>query len=677
MLTLSFDVEMVKSSHSATIYLGSTEEQGPAMDELLFRYYPSSEAIFYALLADEIDLMDYPLTYDQYQLATYNRDILTGFYEENSYISLDINNNWSIPYIPWRSPTNYTEFRQAIACLVDKDYVVWEVLQGFAMRVDTPIPRPLQDRWVAWDVSQYGPNNEWLGNYPWEYNPFRAAELLDESGFIQGQTPNPYYDPNVPWSAHYIRVYPPDHEKAFQDLDPLIVYVRTDDTILFQIGQYIVNQLRIIGIPVDEIDVNFYRLYDDVFIDRRYHLFISEWILELPLPIHLLQLYHSYFIEDAELNVIQCNDGSLDALLDSFMNSRNDEEAMQLCWLIQKEIVQKAYNVPIATRKGVFAYRKGIVNLANKKVGGIRNQWSIFNSYNIDSTVKTLRVGTIKPQDQNIFRRIYKFAKQLGRRILEGINSIYEKGFEIIKSIGSFGISAEVYKETTYTKTISKCEIIERTETSTKIKVKVGKLDNSTYMSWHDGIPLTIDDFLFELNYLTESIDWFRIYPIPEEFAKVDDYTAILSYTTSSVWIPFIIGNLEIIPKHIFETIDPNEVLHGYYPANQPPENVLIGSGPWKFSGENPGEYMLLTANRNYYRSPIRGEINLSYNWDNSYFQVDIYDLISVAVAYGSSGINEPNPNWDPSCDIAPYSSGVIDIYDLIIVASHFGKTYT
>ena len=47
---------------------------------------------------------------------------------------------------------------------------------------------------------------------------------------------------------------------------------------------------------------------------------------------------------------------------------------------------------------------------------------------------------------------------------------------------------------------------------------------------------------------------------------------------------------------------------------------------------------------------------------------VDIYDLILVASAYGST---PADPNWNPDSDIN--GDFAVDIYDLILVAAQYG----
>jgi len=49
---------------------------------------------------------------------------------------------------------------------------------------------------------------------------------------------------------------------------------------------------------------------------------------------------------------------------------------------------------------------------------------------------------------------------------------------------------------------------------------------------------------------------------------------------------------------------------------------------------------------------------------------VDIYDLVTVAKAYGSG---PGDPNWNPNADIN--GDDIIDIFDLVLVAKHYGET--
>lgn len=56
----------------------------------------------------------------------------------------------------------------------------------------------------------------------------------------------------------------------------------------------------------------------------------------------------------------------------------------------------------------------------------------------------------------------------------------------------------------------------------------------------------------------------------------------------------------------------------------------------------------------------------------NHDLKVDIYDVVLVCAAYGSTRLDS---NWNPHCDIAePY--GIINIYDVVTVCTNYGKEY-
>jgi len=83
----------------------------------------------------------------------------------------------------------------------------------------------------------------------------------------------------------------------------------------------------------------------------------------------------------------------------------------------------------------------------------------------------------------------------------------------------------------------------------------------------------------------------------------------------------------------------------------------------------NPGIYTVYASSVYYYISAFN---QLTYKIRvpdiNNDGCVDIYDIIIVAVAFGSS---EGSPNWNPTADIN--GDKTVDIYDLITVAANFG----
>jgi len=72
------------------------------------------------------------------------------------------------------------------------------------------------------------------------------------------------------------------------------------------------------------------------------------------------------------------------------------------------------------------------------------------------------------------------------------------------------------------------------------------------------------------------------------------------------------------------------------------------------------------------------GTITLSYAWwapadINQDFKVDMNDVNLCLDAWKS---NSTDLHWDSRCDIAE-SSGIIDIFDLVMIAGSYGEEYT
>jgi nitrous oxidase accessory protein len=85
-----------------------------------------------------------------------------------------------------------------------------------------------------------------------------------------------------------------------------------------------------------------------------------------------------------------------------------------------------------------------------------------------------------------------------------------------------------------------------------------------------------------------------------------------------------------------------------------------IGDTPYVINENNTDPYPLMNPYWNI------GDINHD-------LKVDIFDIASAAGAYGST---PSSPNWNPHCDInEPY--GVINIFDVLIIAINYGEAYT
>jgi len=86
-------------------------------------------------------------------------------------------------------------FRKSLHRLIDKDLIIGELYAPLKQKAEYWLP-PGQAMWIKPGLS-----------LP-TYDPMSAVALLNAAGFVQGNRPNPDYDPSLPWSAEFIRIDP-------------------------------------------------------------------------------------------------------------------------------------------------------------------------------------------------------------------------------------------------------------------------------------------------------------------------------------------------------------------------------------------------------------------------------------------------------------------------------------
>src|SRR5271157_84695 len=146
--------------------LVSSVNANPAvMNTIQYRYFATQDSLFTALLtpvgSGGVDVMGWPLTASEYTTAISNTGIVVEPLPEAGEFEIAFNNNVTDGvHMNVRSPMNFTDFRNAMNCLIDSNGVIaGPVLGGFATRDYTQIPEPLMAAFVNPAVSG--------ANYPW------------------------------------------------------------------------------------------------------------------------------------------------------------------------------------------------------------------------------------------------------------------------------------------------------------------------------------------------------------------------------------------------------------------------------------------------------------------------------------------------------------------------------
>lgn len=114
-------------------------------------------------------------------------------------------------------------------------------------------------------------------------------------------------------------------------------------------------------------------------------------------------------------------------------------------------------------------------------------------------------------------------------------------------------------------------------------------------VTWHDAKPFTAEDVYFTYNTILKSetaCPYISSYADISKIEVIDNYTIRFHY--SKPYAPMLSKfGMGIIPKHVFE--DAKDIKAREY-AERP-----VGTGPYKFSRWESGEYMLFDANESYF----------------------------------------------------------------------------
>ena len=122
---------------------------------------------------------------------------------------------------------------------------------------------------------------------------------------------------------------------------------------------------------------------------------------------------------------------------------------------------------------------------------------------------------------------------------------------------------------------------------------------------WHDGVPVTAKDVAFSYNYTIDNdmYNWSSYTKLIKHATAIDDYTVemVCSDPKPSIlnsWIP-------IIPEHIWSKVSPEDA-EGNYKVKYP----MVGSGPFQVQEWKKGDFLRMSANKDYWRgAPVIDEI--------------------------------------------------------------------
>ena len=366
-----------------------------ARSDLVFAPYSSPEDAYAALKADEVDILCMDLGPDQKMDVEVDTSLLISGYPKLDYFEYALNNNYSIPSYPnAQSPTNRLEVRQAIAHLVNKTYIIRNILQGGGVRIDQPMP-----------ASQRSCCNESVvgSNYPYPYDPSTAAQLLATLGFNDTDG-NGWLNYPVDWPG----IYGEDTTSY-----PLEVLVNVNVVGGSQIGSYLVSQLQATlasaqwpegyvggGFKSNKVEPDPF-IFPFILDSRDYHVYTSGFSTgRFPTPMYFC--YHSQFWCEGGLNyVTNCEHPVLDQYLEELYFAHSLEEAKVTCKKACGYMADNCVSVPVWTSLAFQAWRKQVPGVICMDGTGINNKYTYINAYRADENAP-VRIAISTPNALNV-----------------------------------------------------------------------------------------------------------------------------------------------------------------------------------------------------------------------------------------------------------------------------------
>jgi ABC-type transport system substrate-binding protein len=657
---------------------------GPKAANLEIEIYNNPDVEYAALQAGTIDIVDWPLTkawVDSWALMPLTITM-------DSYVALDMDvmdvNNQAWPtgdptnqfYTPSSPQANKSvAFRQAVACLTDRDSYVRDILKGYGFRMDTPMP-PAQSAYTDMlNYSTYGFTFTDGQSIIYNYNTTRANALLNWAGFTMD-------------TGTGIRIDP----MTGNDMKPITFYIRQDDPLRLQAGQMLTTQLRNIGIPVSSIVTERSVCYKNVMILYNYNLYTGGWFLSV-IPNQYHDLYSSDTYYGPNVGWATNYPGFCNHAFDDWAAKLQNPATLDDAIFAAKNcgflFLQYCGDIPIWCSNAVKAYRTGATGVINNAAGGVDNYYTFLNGnvtgdnrwdYGFKSDVEVFNMITAQwLWDANVLGLQYEG--------LMGVNPFNLVETEYwIANYSAIGTWMNGIKPATYINYTIRPDV-----------------------HWHNdtvlGRVVTCEDINFSFTFTKacgSAVAWG--YQSVATFNRTVIYDALTGYPGSnnitvfynkmSAWAYLWAGGVPILNPDNWgplwaDTANFPTNVRNYDPRTADTNGDGIkdllqdGTGAWIFNSYQPLNYIFLTANPYYYLSQdyIAGRLADMF-WSgagdvNKDGIVNTQDLGLMARALFTNSTSYPiGTNWgeyNSNCDFFGYGNVTID--DLAIVTTNYGKT--
>ena len=330
---------------------------GPFADSTIYSIYGSQDATVLALKKGDIDFMLNPLG-----LSRGLQEQLQG---EDGLTTIE-NSSAGVRYLGFnfrKEPMDNKAFRQAVATLIDKEFLTSTVLQGVAIPVYAMVPEGNR-AWHNADVPFIG-----KGLTRGE-RVARAVELLKEAGFTWETEPRISEDGKfVEQRGEGLRMPNGEPIPPMEVLAPSPGY----DPLRSTFAIWIERWMNEVGIPLRADLTGFNLIVEKVFDQQNFDMWILGWGLSL-FPDYLEAFFHSRNSNLEGHNPGGYNNPEFDRLADELLAETDVEAARQKVFEMQEFLADDLPYVTLFTTPTVETYRSDRIEFPyTETLGGLQN----------------------------------------------------------------------------------------------------------------------------------------------------------------------------------------------------------------------------------------------------------------------------------------------------------------
>ena len=258
---------------------------------------------------------------------------------------------------------NDKAFRQAVATLIDKEFLTQTVLQGVAIPVYAMVPSG-NAAWYNPDVPQIGKGLTRAERVA------QAVELLKEAGFTWEVEPKVSEDGRfVEQQGEGLRMPNGDPMPEITVLAPSPGY----DPLRSTFAIWIERWLNEVGIPMHADLTGFNLIVEKVFNQQDFDMWILGWGLSL-YPDYLEAFFHSRYSNLEQYNPGGYNNPEFDELADSMVAETDLQRAQDLVFELQAVLADDLPYVTLFTTPIVETYRSDRIEFPyTQNLGGLQN----------------------------------------------------------------------------------------------------------------------------------------------------------------------------------------------------------------------------------------------------------------------------------------------------------------